>query len=326
MNRSVLKVLVVALLAVGAMIAVAGTVEDLQAGGGTVDGVSETEEPQETQTTAPQTTATATRGESTTEVEPALKQDCVEELRHPLAVLVILTGWVGIVYGVYRRNGAVEASAAFMLVFVVVFMTYPAIAICGPEDTERRQDAGGDEPALANASNESPGVGDGTGDGEGDSRTVPELPLALLAIVAILAAALVGGVLVNRESDDDVDPFESDAAALVDDEADVDVEAFGDVAGRAADRIERTDELDNEIYRAWVEMTGHLDVEHPASSTPGEFADAAIAAGVAPDDVAELTELFERVRYGHDDPTTERERRAIDALRRIESQYGSEAS
>jgi len=100
----------------------------------------------------------------------------------------------------------------------------------------------------------------------------------------------------------------------------------GHIAGRAADRIEGADAsaVDNEVYRAWREMTTHLDVDAPASSTPAEFADAAVAAGVDEADAAELTALFRGVRYGGEEPTPEREERAVAVLRRIESAYGDE--
>ena len=69
-------------------------------------------------------------------------------------------------------------------------------------------------------------------------------------------------------------------------------------------------------------MTTHLPVDNPASSTPAEFADAAVAAGMDREDVAELTRLFEAVRYGDEPITPEREDRAVAALRNIERSYG----
>ncbi|RJS95802.1 DUF4129 domain-containing protein, partial [Halococcus sp. IIIV-5B] len=95
----------------------------------------------------------------------------------------------------------------------------------------------------------------------------------------------------------------------------------GRAAGRAADRIEHDAGLENGVYRAWREMTDHLDVARPESSTPGEFARAATEAGMRGRDVDELTDLFTRVRYGDERVTDERERRATSALRRIEETY-----
>jgi hypothetical protein len=71
-------------------------------------------------------------------------------------------------------------------------------------------------------------------------------------------------------------------------------------------------------------MTGYLDVDSPESSTPAEFADAAVDAGMSDGDVDELTRLFEEVRYGGKDPTDDRESRALAALRRIDSEYADD--
>jgi hypothetical protein len=73
-------------------------------------------------------------------------------------------------------------------------------------------------------------------------------------------------------------------------------------------------------------MTRTLRVDRPATSTPAEFADAAVDAGMDPDDVSELTELFEAVRYGAEQPTEDHTRRAKKALRRIERTYGGDAA
>jgi hypothetical protein len=95
-------------------------------------------------------------------------------------------------------------------------------------------------------------------------------------------------------------------------------------AGQAADRLESAVDVDNEIYRAWVALTRHLSVDHPEASTPREFERAAVEAGFETAAVRELTDLFEAVRYGHDDPTADRERRAVEALRRLEAQFDGE--
>jgi len=73
-------------------------------------------------------------------------------------------------------------------------------------------------------------------------------------------------------------------------------------------------------------MTDHLEVRDPTSSTPAEFATAAVEAGMAREHVDELTELFEAVRYGGADVTEDRERRAVEALRRIEATYAGDGS
>lgn len=104
-------------------------------------------------------------------------------------------------------------------------------------------------------------------------------------------------------------------------EDDPDLAAMGRAAGRAADRIEAEGDLHNEVYRAWYEMTRHLSVPAPETTTSGEFADRAVAAGMDDGDVSRLTRLFEEVRYGGASPA-DRERRAVETLRRIEEAYG----
>src|SRR5699024_8288810 len=93
---------------------------------------------------------------------------------------------------------------------------------------------------------------------------------------------------------------------------------LGRAAGTAADRIADDRSADNEIYRAWREMIEQLDMGNPRSRTPEEFARAATDAGMAREDVIELTDVFRAVRYGGIDATDEREARAVAALRRIE--------
>jgi len=108
-----------------------------------------------------------------------------------------------------------------------------------------------------------------------------------------------------------------------DDAADVDLAGIADAAGDAADRIEAEAEVSNAVYRAWREMVGHLDVDSPETTTPAEFRRRAVDAGMAADDVAELTRLFEEVRYGEGDPDV-RASAAVAALRRIEASHASE--
>ncbi len=101
-------------------------------------------------------------------------------------------------------------------------------------------------------------------------------------------------------------------------------EEIGRVAGELADEIEDGVAVSNGVYDAWTEMTDILDIDDPETSTPGEFRDAALAAGLERQDVEELTDLFEEVRYGTARPTEERETRALEALRRIERTYSKQ--
>jgi hypothetical protein len=138
----------------------------------------------------------------------------------------------------------------------------------------------------------------------------------------VLTALAAGAAVLWYRSDTDVS-----LEGLGDDDdgervggGDVDLTAMGEAAGAAADRIDADADLTNEVYRAWDEMRAHVDAPDAETTAPAEFADAAVAAGMDPDDVAELTELFAEVRYGGRDPA-DRADRAVAALRRIEAAY-----
>lgn len=155
----------------------------------------------------------------------------------------------------------------------------------------------------------------GGGSLESATRSVPtEPPLLALAVAAalVISVALVRTERTTEDTDDGAIENGSTRAEL------------GRAAGRAADRIVDEADVDNDVYRAWREMTEQLGVADPRSRTPGEFARAATDAGMAREDVAELTDLFRTVRYGDTSVTDEREARAVAALRRIEDEHAEE--
>ncbi|WP_169302482.1 DUF4129 domain-containing protein [Halorientalis salina] len=59
----------------------------------------------------------------------------------------------------------------------------------------------------------------------------------------------------------------------------------------------------NGIERAWLDMVRSADVDVDSSATPREYASAAVSGGLHQDPVWELTDLFERVRYGRGEIT-----------------------
>jgi hypothetical protein len=165
------------------------------------------------------------------------------------------------------------------------------------------------------------GIGDdstrGGGGALGTDSSVSTDPSSI-AVVLILVGCLllVGLVAVVRGSDTDVvDEAEAE------DDPETTTAAVGRAAGRAADRIEETTEVDNEIFRAWSEMARLVEISDPDTKTPSEFETAAVDVGMDPDDVRELTRLFEQVRYGTDEPTAADEQEAVDLFRRIEATY-----
>jgi len=172
--------------------------------------------------------------------------------------------------------------------------------------------------------------GDGSGSGLfGDpgapDRTGQVDPSALdpsvLVVAAIVGAILLTAVVALYRATGDATADEEEEPAVASDDGGAAVADVGRAAGRAADRIEAAADADNEVYRAWREMADLLDLQRPETATPGEFAEAAVAAGMDPDDVSELTRLFEEVRYGEAPATEEREQVALRTMRRIEDAY-----
>lgn len=149
--------------------------------------------------------------------------------------------------------------------------------------------------------------------GESTTSADPSFALAAVVLLGIVGAA-AAFVSFGR---DDIVPSTTDG----EEQSDADVAAVGRAAGAAADRIAAGTEVENEVYRAWETMTDHLDVEDPETSTPAEFAAAAVDAGMDTEDVAALTRLFEETRYGDYEVTDDRAERALTALRDVETAY-----
>lgn len=222
-----------------------------------------------------------------------------------LVAVVLLAAVLVLLYLLYRDPRALRRFAgliAFLGAIVLLFWLASHI----------------DLSATSLPGSGGPLLGEPAGDsGETTTSTPPFLLLVLVGAVMLGAVALA---LHNGRFEGVRGEAEAEAPAT-DEAADV-----GRAARRAADRIETTDDVGNEIYRAWHEMTILLDVPNPESSTPGEFAAAGIEAGMERAHVEELTRLFEDVRYGGDEPTDPMQQRALSVLRRIEAAYDPEGS
>jgi len=81
---------------------------------------------------------------------------------------------------------------------------------------------------------------------------------------------------------------------------------------------------ENEVYVSWSNMIERAGVEDIRTKTPSEIAKSAKEAGLNPEAVDELTDVFEEVRYRDAEPTAEQEERAKRALKRIEKSDGRE--
>lgn len=238
---------------------------------------------------------------------------CFRLLVDPLVIVGLLATLFAVgAVATWRANLGVGAAIVILVLFVTLPI-YIFLTACVTLETER------EFPSFGG------GIG-GEGDGGGlsfsavtDSVTNPALPEVLVFAVGVILIVTLVTWWMTGDRDLPGSPESETPEATPSPETDVG--AVGRAAGRAADRLETGDEFENDVYRAWAEMTTELEVEHPRSSTPAEFAMAAIEAGMNRHDVDRLTSLFEEVRYGGFDPTAEREREAIETLRRIEDQY-----
>lgn len=227
--------------------------------------------------------------------------------------------------GIYALDGRGFGDKTWILKGVPVFLTIVLLIVVvnhlafswiqppdGPMSPMPNESAGG-----GGGPNSSSGGGGGGFADLGGGNMFASLGLVAALLIGLLA--VFGSEYIPRRDDD------APTRAAVADEATDDDAAIGEAAGRAADRIEAAEAgAENEVYRAWREMADGVDVGNPRTSTPAEFAAAAVDAGLDPDRVEELTELFEAVRYGDRPVTEERERRAVAALREIERQHGGD--
>lgn len=244
---------------------------------------------------------------------------CVAWLKQPLVRLGLVGGLVGLfLVGRWWDDEMLGLAAVFMVGYPG-FIVYLVLTSCqtGPFNVF---------PDLVRAGSPTTSESGGLLGGQG-SITSPSLLTQVLLVLVVLSLGIVAVAVLTGDHDqltpEDADAEEEDEAADVT-ERRADVAAIGEAAGRAADRIEREGTFENEVYRAWSEMTEPLSVDRPASSTPEEFAKAAVAAGIDREDVDRLTALFEEVRYGGVEATEDREREAIATLRRIEETYGED--
>lgn len=221
-----------------------------------------------------------------------------------LASFALVAGVV--LYGLYRWKGPLVPYAVVAGLAPPGLLIHALLTACREaEEVRLSLPLSG---SLINASGTF-GFSGGTDPG---TPVVPLTFLGLLAFVLLVAVAMLVVTTGDYERAPSSEPTPADPVALG---------AIGRAAGRAADRIEDDADLDNAVYRSWKEMTARLEVPNPEASTPGEFATAAVDAGMDPADVDELTSLFEAVRYGTAGPTQDRESRALAALRRIERTY-----
>lgn len=310
MERDTARTIVIALLCILAIAFAAATLNSAVSDGGSGTGLGGGSGGVGSGQTDPSTPQLASDGGRSVPIS----LPCYPVLDTTPAILLILAAFLLLVGFAYRKAGGLGAFAIIGPVGIPVLLLHALLTAC----TASPLQGDGGLMGKLNRSNVSlpPGGTGGLGDG---ARTVSSPSILMFLVLGI---ALVGAVvlLVRSSSGSEEETPEADAL----EESGEDIAAVGRAAGEAADRIESESSVENEVYRAWREMTQYLHVPSPESSTPGEFAAAAVDAGMDPEDVGELTGVFEEVRYGGHDASDEHEGRAIAALRRIERTYAED--
>lgn len=229
-------------------------------------------------------------------------QICIPVLTTGSAVLVIIGVMLTILYLVNHRYNLASAGLFGTFLIPMVMLAYFLSTNCH---------SGGDGRTGG-----LPDGGDVIGSsGGGTGIAAPESPLIVALVFGGIVVLGVAMLVKNTRDDERFEPIEEE------DVPDADAADFARAAGRAADRIEETNaSVNNAVYRAWLEMTSLLHLDDPETAAPRTFAEEAIDVGLAEDDVWQLTELFNEVRYGGRDPDS-REEGAIETLRDIERTY-----
>ena len=315
MNRSTARTVALALFCLLALVVAAATLPSMQSGGsGDGGGFSGGSADDASELPGGETNRSGGSGGG----GGSLPTLCVEPLLSAGGAGAVVLTALGAAYLTSRRFG-LGVTLVFVLGLSPLLVLLALVLTGGCTGGGAAIPTGGEFNATPDG-----GSGDGLfgGGGGGTDGDVPTTAVPSLALLSVLLLAIGGAFAALFYSDGGGEPSEQES-----DERPADEERrseIGRAAGRAADRIEDSEEFENEVYRAWREMTDALPVDRPASSTPGEFAAAARDVGVDNDDVAELTELFEAVRYGGREATGDREERAVAALRRIEAAYGGD--
>lgn len=243
---------------------------------------------------------------------------CVSLLASPASGAVFLGFGILLALLVYRR--VIPLGAGVALSAAILFVV-PALLLltggCFSNTTTFKKGERAPRFEFINQSSQ-PAAGGAT-----NTETVFSTPLLLGAVIMLMLIVMIAFIAYRSSSSDTADNDDQNSPPHANDDEAV-LSAVGTVAGETADRIETGMSIDNEVYRAWKELTTHLDVQNPDVSTPAEFATAAEDAGMDSTHIEELTELFRDVRYGGAKPTADREERATTALRTIEAHYAND--
>lgn len=205
----------------------------------------------------------------------------------------------------WRRD--VQTTVAVVAVLIVfLFLLY---YVGGAEPPLPTTNGSANATEMPNQSR----LGSGTGTEPNTSPPATALPTGLLVFVGIaIGLSAILGYSRSGRSDDETEDEEKAADAET-------VADIGAAAGRAADRIAGDADLANPVYEAWRDMRAALDESGDPTLTPTEFRVRAVAAGLPPGPVGELTAVFREVRYGHEPATEARVEAAEASLREVEA-------
>lgn len=315
MQRSALRTILLAVLCLSALTLAASTLDTVQTGGsgfGGGGGGGEVDRPTPGSGDDPAQPRETTQAASGDDERVQLCEPAVKE---PPVILAVVVAAILTFLGLYRWRDEFVAIAGTLIVFGPITLLMLVLAECDIEQPE---------PDTPNASlpNGTGGNGSAGGGGGGSAVPDPSLPILALGALAAVVALIVIAYYLTGDDTGEAEPERSEADEEEEPAVDADdVAEVGRLAGEAADRIEDADDFENQVFRAWREMTRPLNVDRPRSSTPAEFAAAAREAGMSGEHVDRLTELFDQVRYGGREATEEREREAVSLLRSIESEY-----
>lgn len=299
MNRNQVVVVVVLALAVAGLAIAAATVSTPSSSGsgdGPGDGSGSSD----------------SKNEEQSHSQPA-SSDNESALFVLLGVLVVVASVLVALYMLIRGSTLRQVAIVVAVVAIVAIASILTLSVLMDSVPE----PGGEEMQATNESGDEGGGGEGGRTPTEPPRERTDIPPTVLGAFGLAMLVLVGAVYRYSGSDSEL----SVEAEGDEPEETPPVEAIGEAAGRAADRLDADTGLENAVYRAWREMADALDVQSPRTTTPEEFAEIAVEAGMSHEDVGELTRLFEEVRYGDTEPTREREQRARDALGRIQETY-----
>ncbi|WP_330630265.1 DUF4129 domain-containing protein [Halocatena halophila] len=158
-----------------------------------------------------------------------------------------------------------------------------------------------------------PGGTGGVGGGSGSATVLPEPLLVAGVVLAVVVGALVFILYGTDRFGSLTIPTPSGQSATAPTESTI----TGTPDEQPVAEYSPETPSENAITEAWRSMATQLSLPLE-TTTPREFAEAAIEAGMDPAAVETLTDLFEATRYGTESATSAREQRAIDAHRRID--------